>query len=348
VAAVLDDALARREGLAARGFDIYELLAEHPELVYSRTELETLLRRELAGDVFAGPIRTRSKLAKEAVCGALGYPVPASFKRVKPRFPGQDLDVYVQQHDNLQVWNEELTPTRRYALIRVDDAGNVTALRVAEGTDLVAFDKTGTLTSKYQAKRRVDRAGSTLISERDTRGFTAELAPTDELDAAVLARQRPVNPPKRDEVLTIKALYERLLGLVGHSLAYSTSERLRGEQLHRAACEVLGLRSYADTGRFPDILCQALEVKLQTAPTIDLGLVTPDSDEPAVTLSPRLRHSDARYLVGYAIRVDDSLLIEHIVVVVGADFFTEFQRFGGLVQNRKIQLRLPGDFFRTE
>jgi hypothetical protein len=68
-------------------------------------------------------------------------------------------------------------------------------------------------------------------------------------------------------------------------------------------------------------VCQALEVKLQTSPTIDLGLVTPDSDGPAVTLSPRLRHSDARYLVAYGGHDVEVLRVEHIVVSTGTDFW---------------------------
>jgi len=345
VSSALSDAVAVREIVADLGYDIYEPLSEHPEAVYGRAELEALLRHELTGDVFTGPIRTRSKLAKEAVCRALGYPVPGSFARVKPRFPGQDLDVYVQQHDNLQVWNEELSPTRRYAVVRVDADGNVIAVRVAEGSELAAFDKTGTLTSKYQAKRQANRTGNTLVSATDTPAFVAELAPVEHLSPALLGEMLPVSPPVQGRVLSVKATYERLLSLVGREMEYSTSERLRGERLHRLACEALGLGSYADTGRFPDIVCQALEVKVQTSPTIDLGLVTPDSDGPAVTLSPRLQHRDARYFVAYAVHDGDVLRVEHVVVSTGADFFSEFQQFGGLVQNRKLQLRLPSTFF---
>lgn len=75
VSSALDDARAIREAIVEIGFDIYEPLNEHPEVVYSRAELEELLRHELAGAVFAAPIRTRSKLVKEAVCRALGYPL---------------------------------------------------------------------------------------------------------------------------------------------------------------------------------------------------------------------------------------------------------------------------------
>lgn len=329
-------------------FDIYEPLPEHPEVVYTTGGLEALLREELVGQVFDAPIRTRAKLAKQAVAAALGYPVPVRLRKTRPRFPGQDLDVYVQQSNNLQVWNDAVSPTRRYAVLGLDPANQVVAVRVAEGAELAVFDRTGTLTSKYQAKRRAGRSGNKLVSTRDTEAFIAELAPTDRFDAEMLSRLLPVSTPVCGKVLSIAALHDRLLDLVGLVLEYSPSERQRGEELHRAACEALSLGSYADTGRFPDIVCQALEVKVQLAGTIDLGLVTPSSEEPAVTLSPRLRHCDARYLVAYAIHEDDVFSIEHVVTATGADFFEEFQPFGGLVQNRKLQLRLPNDFFEPE
>lgn len=346
VPSVLDDALARKDAVARSGIDIYEPLADRPGLLFSHQELEVLLSHELVGTSF-GPveIRTRSKLAKAAACSALGYPVPPSFKKVQPRFPGQDFDTYVQQSDNLQIWNEEVSATRRYVVIRVDGHNVVTRVKVVEGVELAAFDPTGRLTHKYQAKRRPEFRGSHLVSTIDSAPFIDELAPLDDLDAKELSRLHPASRPVRGMVLTVAGLYARLLGLVGQEMPYTASERLRGEHLHRATCAVLGLGSYADTGQFPDIVCQALEVKLQTSPTIDLGLVSPDSEGQAVTLSPRLRHCDVRYLVGYATRTDDTLSIDHIVLSVGEDFFGEFQRFGGLVQNRKLQLHLPSNFF---
>jgi hypothetical protein len=295
--------------------------------------------------VFDAPIRTRAKLAKQAVAAALGYPVPRSLKKTRPRFPGQDLDVYAQQSNNLQVCNDEVNPTRRYAVLGLDASNCVVAVRVVEGAELATFDRIGTLTSKYQAKRRGDRLGSRLVSAEDTTPFITELSPVDDLSGEVLRAMAPVEMPKRGQVLSVAALHEQLLRLIGCELPDSPSERQRGEQLHRLTCQVLGLGSYADSGRCPDIVCQALEVKLQVAPTIDLGLIAPDSEEPAVTLSPRLRHCDARYLVAYAMRSGSALSIRHIVTTTGADFFEEFQRFGGLVQNKKLQLRLPSGFF---
>jgi len=348
VSGVVNEALATRKTLTDLGFDIYEPLTDHPEAVFTTAALETLLEREMLGQTFDAPSRTRGKLAKQAVAKALGYPVPKTLRKTQPRFPGQDLDVYVQQRNNLQVWNAEVSPTRRYAVLRADQDNRIIAVRVVEGAELTAFDKTGTLTSKYQAKRRAGRTGSALVSSRDTEPFIAELAPTSHLGARLLAQLLPTATPAHGRVLSVSALHEKLLSLVGHTLTYPPSERQRGEQLHRVACEVLGLGSYADTGRFPDIVCQALEVKLQSAGTIDLGLVMPNSQEPAVTLSPRLRLCDARYLVAYARRENDVLRIDHIVTTTGGDFFKEFQIFGGLVQNHKLQMRLPSDFFEPK
>ena len=286
----LSDAFAIRERIAALGFNIYEPLTEHPEVVYTSAALEALLKHELVGQVFDKPIRTRAKLAKQAVAVALGYPVPATLRKTKPRFPGQDLDVYVQQSTNLQIWNDEVNPTRRYAVLGLDGSNRVTSVRVVEGAQLATFDRTGTLTSKYQATRRAGADGSKLVSAGDTSPFIAELAPVDNLSDDVLRGLDPVAMPTPGQVLSVAALHERLLGLVGRELPDSPSERQRGEQLHRLACQALGLGSYADSGRFPDVVCQALEVKLQQAATIDLGMVTPASEEPAVMLSPRLRH----------------------------------------------------------
>src|SRR5437867_8282784 len=103
------------DAISRSGLSIYSPIEiGDPELWIPTPELEKLLDQGLRGVSLAGlPIRTRSKLAKKHVCRVLGYPVPASFKRTKPRFPGQSFDAYVQKANNLQVWNDELAPTRR-------------------------------------------------------------------------------------------------------------------------------------------------------------------------------------------------------------------------------------------
>ena len=91
---------------------IYDPLEPRPELKFPTTDLERILNSKLIGLLLDQPIRTRSKVVKTAICKALGYPVPPSFRKTRPRFPGQNFDVYVQKSDNLQIWNEALAAGR--------------------------------------------------------------------------------------------------------------------------------------------------------------------------------------------------------------------------------------------
>lgn len=114
--------------------------------------------------------------------------------------------------------------------------------------------------------------------------------------------------------------------------------------MHRAICKVLGIGAYCDTGTCPDIAEQLLEVKLQTSPTIDLGLTSPDDPTP-LTFLPAVRHSDVRYAVVYGAIVGQQVRLDHVVLTLGKDFFKFFQRFEGKVVNAKLQIPLPADFF---
>lgn len=339
-----------REAIREAGVSIYDDLGTRPDLVYDIADLEVLLSEALVGARWDLPIRTRSKVAKETVADALGYPVPSSFKKTQPRFPGQNLDAFVQMADNLQIWNEEVDPERRYALIRVLNDGTVTRVRVVTGEVIALWDRTGTLTSKYQAKRVDPSQGSKLVSPRDTESFMKAFAPST-VPPFMRAATSPTSRPVPGSVLAIRHAHDHLLALVGEEFVDPgvTQDRSRGIVVQQLACLALGLGDYGDVGQFPDILCQALEVKLQLSPTIDLGLVLPDSTAAAQELGPELRHADARYSLIYGSRVsDDRVRIDAVVTTTGQDFFTEFQRFEGNVQNKKLQIPLPRDLFEAE
>jgi hypothetical protein len=76
------------------GLSIYDSIeVGNPELWIPTPELEKLLDSAMKGISLSGlPLRTRSKVVKEHVCRALGYPVPTSFRKTQPRFPGQYFD----------------------------------------------------------------------------------------------------------------------------------------------------------------------------------------------------------------------------------------------------------------
>jgi hypothetical protein len=224
----------------------------------------------------------------------------------------------------LQIWNEEVAASRRYVLIRVNDDQMVTRVKVVTGDVVAKLDPTGTLTTKYQARSRDQVTESRLVSKTDT-PHVAETLPK--------------------AILPMRKLYTLLQTLVGLTIVNPgiDQERNRGAVLHEAVCKCLNT-SWSDCGRFPDVPNQLLEVKLQTASTIDLGLVCPDSEEGIASL-PDFHHRDVRYAVFYGTVVPEGIRLEHLILTTGADFFTFFRRFEGNVRNAKLQIPLPAGFF---
>lgn len=344
----LSDAKRYVGATAASGKSIYDPIEVGSDLWIPSPELELLLDEGLRGVRLKGlPLRTRSKEVKSRVCMVLGYPVPRSFTKTHPRFPGQCFDTYVQKSNNLQVWNEELSPTRRYVVIRVSPDVVIERVRVVAGDTLALLDTTGTLTQKYQASLMPSGAAVTLTSDRDTDNLAPLLG-----DPRALVRfgASPTDHPRAGELLPIHEVFSRLKGLVGVRFDDygSDQERNRGARMHCLVCERLGYRSYQDDGRFPDIRHQLLEVKLQTAPTIDLGLVLPSSVAPldVPKLADRtIRHCDVRYAVFSAEISGEHVVLTGLTLTTGESFFRQFRQFQGKVLNKKLQIHLPDDFF---
>jgi hypothetical protein len=331
--------------LAKSGKSIYESLHDAPDHFLPIKELEAILRRGLLGLNLNYPLRTRSKVLKSRICEILGYPVPKSFKKTKPRFFGQDFDTYIQKSNNLQIWNEEIVPSRRYVFIRLDEASKVVGVRVVTGEVIAKLDATGTLTRKYQASRREPITRAVLVFKSDSYSVLEAVAALPHGHLTIHEGSANSAVLNFSRFLSIDRLYEKLLKLVGTHLSDPgiDQERNRGATLHRAVCSTLGTEA-GDTGSFPDVIEQLLELKLQTARTIDLGLVSPDDASPLEFL-PRIRHCDVRYAVFYATIVGDEVCIDHLVLTRGEEFFSFFQRFKGKVVNAKLQIPLPRDFF---
>lgn len=336
------------EAIRRSGLSIYDPIEiGDPELWIPTPELEQLLNAAMTGvSLVELPLRTRSKVVKEHVCRALGYPVPSGFKKTQPRFPGQFFDSYAQKSNNLQVWNEELAPTRRYVIIRVGEGDVITKVKVVTGDTLALLDTTGTLTQKYQARLITAEAKAELITDEDTQLLRPFVRPG--VDLAAVAS--PVNHPRAGQFLPIWEIFERLQSLVGEGfpdIGYD-QERNRGAALHRLVCQHLGYADYWDDGQFPDVRHQLLEVKLQTSPTIDLGLVCPDSEDaldvPKIE-GQQIRHCDVRYALFYAVTDGESVTLTHLFLSTGEKLFTRFPQFQGKVLNRKLQIPLPADFF---
>ncbi|MFK7769913.1 MAG: hypothetical protein AB8B55_22085 [Mariniblastus sp.] len=319
------------------GLTIYDSLTDHPDCFLSQTELEQTLQVKLKGLRLNQPIRTRSKVVKTAICQALGYPVPKSFLKSQPRFPGQNFDVYTQKSNNLQIWNEALSASRRYVLVRVSEEDLVTTVRVVVGAQLAKLDTSGKLTKKYQATAMDKVTTSRLVSSIDS--------------SAVMTAIYDQETEYFENLLPVELVFVKLRPLLGTLIENpgADQERNRGWALHKAVSKQFGIAKAEDDGQVPDVLPQLLELKLQTSPTVDLGLVSPGSIEriPGFENSKLagLKFADIRYAIFYGTSVGDKIRLDHLVVATGADFFCFFKRLEGNVLNKKNQIRLPKNFF---
>ena len=332
------------ENIFRSGLSIYAPInPEHPYLYIPTEDLETILSKTLIGLSLAGlPLRTRSKVVKTEICKALGYPIPASFKKTQPRFLGQNFDVYIQKSLNVQIWNEEVDATRRYVILRVDEDDMITNVRVITGDVLVQFDRTGTLTQKFQA--RMQAYADNICSRCDTPAVSHWIID----DNTTLERVNPNQFPRRNQLLRINEIYRRLLPMVGGSISYldAVQERNRGAELHAMICDHLGYSYFDDDGTYPDIANQLLEIKLQTSPTIDLGLHSPEDGKVIAQVGNMTFYSqDIRYAIFNGVARGDRVDLCNLYLVTGDDFTNYFPLFLGKGTNKKIQLPLPYDFF---
>lgn len=333
--------------ISEHGLSIYDSIELDDKYLYIPSgELERILSNRLVGFSLSGlPLRTRSKIVKQEICKALGYPVPNSFKKTQPRFLGQNFDVYVQKSLNVQIWNEAIDTERRYVFLQVNDADVVTCVRVITGEELVKYDRTGTLTSKYQATMNAYNK-SYLFSTYDTDKVSSYIIdPADPL-----IEVDPNSYPNRTQLLRISEVYRRLLPMVGKNIDYldAVQERNRGAELHQMVCNYLGYSSYNDNGNYPDVANQLLEIKLQTSPTIDLGLHSPTDGRPVMDIGGMLFCSDdVRYAIFSSEVCGNRIFLKHLYVVSGQDFPKYFPLFGGKGKNIKIQLSLPYLFFNS-
>ena len=333
-----------KDNIMNSNLSIYESIDPENENLYIPTKkLQSILKEALIGFPLKGfALRTRSKEIKSKICRVLGYPVPSSFKKSKPKFPGQNFDVYTQKSKNVQIWNEDIDLSRRYVFLKIDENDIIVAVKVISGKKLIKFDKTGTLTKKYQATMLSKE--KSFCSKNDS-STIQNLIIDDNTD---LASIDPTAIPHPNELLKIKDVYKKLLPMVGKCINYidAVQERNRGAELHEMVCRHLGYSIFRDNGQFPDIVNQLLEIKLQTSQTIDLGLHSPKDDIEIMRLNDTIvRTKDIRYAIFDCEVINNTAKINKIYVVSGEDFTNHFPLFKGKGTNAKKQLPLPKNFF---
>lgn len=151
--------------------------------------------------------------------------------------------------------------------------------------------------------------------------------------------------PILDQLFSLRLLREMLVeGLIGEPLDQMATKN-RGQALERLVACLLGYKiSDAELleGNFPDIPNQALEVKVQDSPTVDLGRFSPQFKE-CVPSCPSLTTLDIRYLI--ALTDAETSIVQGIILCPGEKLGDHFSYVSDT--SFKCQRSIPMSFFDT-
>lgn len=260
---------------------------------------------------------------------------------------------------NLQVWNRipnSLKTLIKYAdgskirscdilliLVKIDTEKNIiSSIIVATPKHIEhCFGKFGVPTIKYQAiinpsvrEKIISSTNKTLLVE-DTTSMKQYLSSASSATIGKIA-----DDPSPKAILSIDQIAKRTRGLLGQRLE-STDTKTRGQALERLVATCLGYsESDALVGGYPDIRHQALEVKVQDSPTIDLGKESP-SNPIRVFDHMELTTEDVRYFI--ALTNPNTSIIEGIILVPGSELENAFTMVDGT--NFKCQRNIPMSYF---
>ena len=299
-------------------------------------------------------------------------------RQAKPKFIHQLLDIFVQSSRNLQVWNyvpysDNIIPNEwnvesesayrykdcRYLLVFHSPEGVILKTTVVNGNKLAEWDTTGTQTIKWQAnaKRsyRNEISSQIIVSPVETLHSKVSVYMQQSLEQKsrfiVQESQNPESPlikqpPTPSSFLTHSEIAQALRTLVGTEFANlgTGQERSMGQTLEKEIIKALGYQSYqqTDTGDYPDLLHQLIEVKFQFRDTIDLGKHLPTDPLPIKAswnkweITPR----EIRYVVALMEQdVRGNFIVDSIVITSGEKFNEYFSISEGT--NFKIQIPIP-------
>lgn len=299
-------------------------------------------------------------------------------KQSKPKFIHQLFDIFVQSSRNLQFWNyvpysdtiipgewnvESESPYRykdcRYLLVFHNPEGVILKTAIVSGNKLAEWDTTGTQTIKWQASARRsyrnEISSQIIVSPIETLNSKISAYMQHPLEKKsrfiVQESQNPQSPlikqpPTPAFFLTHNEIAQALRTLVGTEFANlgAGQERSMGQTLEKEIIKALGYQSYqqTDTGNYPDLLHQLIEVKFQLRDTIDLGKHLPTDPLPIKApwnkwgISPR----EIRYVVALMEQgVYNNFVVDSIVITSGEKFNEYFSISEGT--NFKIQIPIP-------
>lgn len=263
---------------------------------------------------------------------------------------------------NLQVWNrnpasksvqieypsEEPLSTNdvRFIFVRVDVEKHIIRAILVLTPEYITqkFGPFGKPTIKYQliiapkTREYILHHTPPIIFYPDTSNFTRHITHSYRTPQGSMR-----NPPVSSEVLSLDVLRDKLVPkLIGAKLDVGSTKN-RGQALEQLVALHLGYTPALGElllGGYPDIPNQALEVKVQDSPTVDLGKYTPEFEE-TITSSLQVTTKDMRYLI--ALTNGSSGLIAGLILCPGAKLGDHFSYVAG--QSYKCQRAIPMQFF---
>ena len=276
-------------------------------------------------------------------------------------------------------WNEESKyPYRyqdcRYLLVFHNSDGIILKTTLATGNELLEWDTTGTQTIKWQAYARHsyrNEISSQIITspieplQNKFTGYTQQ--PSEEKRESILQEyqnpleekrryilQEDLNPqfplikeyPNPTYLFTHNEIKQALNTLIGRKFDNlgTGQERNIGQALEKEIAKALGYQHYqqTDTGGYPDLLHQLIEVKFQFSGTIDLGnhLPTDQSSIEASWNEWNITSRDIRYIVALMEKdTHGNFIVDSIVITSGEKFNQYFSIGEG--KNFKVQIPIP-------
>lgn len=204
------------------------------------------------------------------------------------------------------------------------------------------FGKFGIPTIKYQAiinpatRNTIVNSSTKAFIVTDTTNMKPLLGSNSQVELKTLSSE-----PISSQILSIEEIGQRVISnLIGQKL-FAQDTKTRGQALERKVATLLGFSDEDQlVGNYPDIYNQALEVKVQDSPTIDLGKETPMNPLPVYQNLP-ITTEDIRYLI--ALTNPQTSEIEGVILVPGKELENIFTMVNGT--SFKCQRSIPMKFF---
>lgn len=309
--------------------------------------------------------RTFARFPLPKPCSQSSYSIIPPREKGLPRILLEYVDTYIVTTGNaynLQVWNrnpasdsiqveynfgETLSSKDvRFVFLRVDPQTQTISSILVLTPDYIEdrFGRFGKPTIKHQIIIPPKVRGKVLA--RNPPGIFC--SDTSALSQHVTEKYAiPTSPigdkPILDQLFSLRLLREMLVeGLIGEPLDQMATKN-RGQALERLVACLLGY-DIGDAeileGNFPDIPNQALEVKVQDSPTVDLGRFSPQFEE-CVPSCPSLTTLDVRYLI--ALTDAETSIVQGIILCPGEKLGEHFSYVSDT--SFKCQRSIPMSFF---